>query len=61
MNQDKNEKNNLLRYTLRINRELFGKFKFVASYEGRSVNKEIEMNIKDSIKKFEEKNGEIIL
>lgn len=59
MKVDKKEKNSLLRYTLRINRELFNKFKYVASYEGRSANKEIEMNIKDTVKKFEEKNGEI--
>ncbi len=51
----------MLRYTLRIDRNLFQKFRYVAENEGRSANKEIEQMLKMRVKKFEEKNGEIIL
>lgn len=30
---------NILRYTLRINRHLFKKFRYVAEYNGRYANK----------------------
>lgn len=36
---------NILRYTLRVNRTLFQKFRYVADYEGRSANREIEQYI----------------
>lgn len=49
----------LLRYTLRINRHLFAKFRYVAEYEGRSANKEIERMLKQRVEKFEKENGEI--
>ena len=32
----------LLRYTLRVDRVLFQKFRYIAESEGRSANKEIE-------------------
>ena len=51
----------LLRYTLRVERELFKKFRYVAEYEGRSANKEIEQFIKRHVAKFEEKHGEIVI
>ncbi len=31
----------LLRYTLRVDRSLFRKFRYIAESEGRSANKEI--------------------
>ena len=51
----------MLRYTLRIDRELFGKFRHIAEYEGRSANKEIERYIRRCVKDFEEENGKIDL
>lgn len=51
----------LLRYTLRIDRRLFKKFKYVAEYEGRSANREIEQMIKKRVTEFEDENEEIIL
>ena len=48
-----------LRYTLRIDRELFAKFRYAAEYGGRSANKEIEQCIKQRVKKFEQEHGEI--
>ena len=50
---------NILRYTLRVDRKLFQKFRYVAEFEGRSANKEIEQFIKKHVKEFEEKNGQI--
>ena len=46
---------NILRYTLRVNRTLFQKFRYVADYEGRSANREIEQRVNS----FEEEHGEI--
>lgn len=45
---------NLLRYTLRIDKDLFKKFRYVAEYNGRSANKEIEQFIKKAVAKFEQ-------
>ncbi|MBQ3133254.1 MAG: Arc family DNA-binding protein [Clostridia bacterium] len=50
---------NYLRYTLRVNRELFQKFRYVAEYEGRSANKEIEQFLKRHIAEFEQTHGPI--
>ncbi|MDE6733017.1 MAG: TraY domain-containing protein [Oscillospiraceae bacterium] len=49
----------LVRYTLRINRQLFAKFRYVAEYEGRSANREIEQMLKRRVEKFEKEHGEI--
>lgn len=50
---------NILRYTLRVNREIFEKFKYIAESEGRSANKTIEQYIKKRVAKYEEENGMI--
>ena len=47
---------NILRYTLRINRHLFKKFRYVAEYNGRSANKEIEQLMKSRVEEFEKKH-----
>ena len=49
----------ILRYTLRVNRILFKKFRYVADSEGRSANKEIEQFIKKLVREFESKHGPI--
>ena len=54
-------KDKLLRYTLRIDRHLFAKFRYVAEYNGRSANKELEQMMKHRIEKFEREHEEIIL
>lgn len=51
----------LLRYTLRLDRHLFAKFRFIAEYEGRSANREIEQMIRKRVEDFEKANGEIKL
>lgn len=49
----------LLRYTLRVDRLLFQKFRYVAESEGRSANKEIEQFIKKHVAEYENKYGKI--
>lgn len=46
-------------YPLRIDSILMEKIKVIAAENGRSVNKEIEFLVKQSIKKYEEANGTI--
>lgn len=52
---------NLPRYTLRINQIMLDKLEYVARYNGRSKNKEIEMLIRQHIREFEKENGKIEL
>lgn len=52
-------KDSLPRYTLRIPQVLLDKLGYIAEYEGRTKNKEIEQLIKKRIVEFEEKNGTI--
>ena len=49
----------LLRYTLRIDRLLFAKFKYIADSEGRSANREIEQYIKRAVAEYEAEHGKI--
>ena len=49
----------LLRYTLRVDRLYFQKFRYVAESEGRSANKEMEQFIKKRVNEFEKINGKI--
>lgn len=49
----------LPRYTLRIPQELLDKLGYIAEYEGRTKNREIEQLIKKRIAEFEAAHGEI--
>jgi hypothetical protein len=49
----------LLRYTLRVDRIFFQKFRYIAEAEGRSANKEIEQYIKKRVSEFEAAHGKI--
>ena len=51
----------LLRYTLRVDRVLFQKFRYNAESEGRSANKEIEQYLKRCVTQYEKENGKIPL
>jgi hypothetical protein cdifQCD-6_20198 len=46
-------------YALRIPTETMNKLKYIAAYNGRSANKEIEQLILAHIKLFEKEHGEI--
>ena len=47
----------IVRYTLRVDRLLFKKFRYIAESEGRSANKEIEQYLKKRVAEFEKENG----
>ena len=49
----------IVRYTLRVDRHLFKKFRYIAESEGRSANKEIEQYLKKRVAQFEDENGKI--
>lgn len=51
----------LLRYTLRVDRLLFKKFRYIAEEECRSANKEIEQYLKRRVAKYESENGTIVV
>ena len=55
---DKNDKS---RFTLRVPQELLDKLGYIASYNGRTKNKELEQMVKARISAFEQKFGEIII
>lgn len=52
-------KDSLPRYTLRIPQILLDKLGYIASYEGRTKNKEIEQIIRRHIDEFEKIHGPI--
>lgn len=49
----------LVRYTLRVDRQLFAKFRYIAEANGRSANKEIEQYLKRCVERYEAANGKI--
>ena len=49
------------RYTLRVSPELLEKLGYIAEYEGRTKNRELEQMIKKRISDFEKEHGEIRL
>ena len=49
----------LPRYTLRVSQLLLDKLSYIAEYEGRTKNKEIEQLIKKRIEEFEKDHGKI--
>ncbi len=54
-------KDTVARFTLRIDKTLLDKFGYIADYEGRTKNKELEQMIKKKIAEFEKQNGKIEL
>lgn len=50
---------NLSKFTLRTDSELLKKFRFVADYNARSANREIEVLMKKHVNEFEKKHGKI--
>ena len=51
----------LARFTLRVPKELLEKFGYIATYNGRTKNKELELMIKSRINAFEEKVENIVI
>ena len=51
--------NNFSRFTLRVKPILLEKLGYIAEFEGRTKNKELEQMIKHRIDSFEKEHGEI--
>lgn len=49
------------KFTVRIDAELLKKFRYVAEYNARSANREIEFLMRKHIDKFEKLHGKIML
>lgn len=45
--------------SIRIEEEMLNKIAYIAEYEGRSVNSQVLVLIRDTIKNFEDANGTI--
>ncbi len=52
-------KDNMPRYTMRIDRTLLDKLQYISKYEGRTANKQLEQMVKRLVVGFESKHGEI--
>lgn len=52
-------KDNLPRYTMRIERPLLDRLQYISKYEGRTANKQLEQLVKRCVKEFESEHGEI--
>lgn len=55
-NERKDDKS---RFTLRVSPELLEKLGYIAEYEGRTKNRELEQLIKKRIAEFEREHGKI--
>ena len=51
--------NNVVKFSLRIDSEILKKFRFVAEYNARSANRELEVLMKQHINEFEKIHGKI--
>ena len=47
--------------SIRIEEEMLNKIAYVADYEGRSANSQVNILIREAIAKFEKEHGEIKL
>lgn len=52
-------KNDIAKFTLRTDSDLLRKFHFVADYNGRSANRELEVLMKKHIAEFEKEHDQI--
>ena len=52
-------KDAMSRFTLRVPQELLDRLGYIAEYEGRTKNKELEQMIKKRIREFEADHGAI--
>ena len=54
-------KDNLSRYTLRVDQSVLDKLGYIAEYEGRTKNKQLEWLLRKFIQEFEAEHGPIEL
>lgn len=50
---------NIVKFTFRVDDEVLKKFRYVAEYDARSANKELEVLVKKHIAEFEKEHGKI--
>ncbi|MDE6251710.1 MAG: Arc family DNA-binding protein [Lachnospiraceae bacterium] len=50
---------NIAKFTVRTYGEILKKFRYVADYNGRSANRELEVLMKKHIAEFEKEHGKI--
>lgn len=50
---------NLPQFTIRIDPELLKKIRYVAEYNARSANREVEVLIRNHVDEFEKQHGKI--
>lgn len=48
-------------FSFRIDDEMLHKLHVIADYEGRSANSQLNILVRDAVKKFEAEHGKIIL
>lgn len=48
-----------VKFTVRTNSELLKKFRYVAEYNARSANRELEVLMKNHVSEFEKDHGKI--
>lgn len=52
---------NLPQFTIRISLSLLAKLRYIADYNSRSANREMETLIKKHVAEFEREHGEIVI
>ncbi len=52
-------RNEIIRYTLRADKALLRKLRYIAAYEGRSANRQMKHFLKCHVAEFEVKYGKI--
>lgn len=52
-------RSDIAKFTLRTDTDLLKKFRFVADYNARSANREIEVLMKKHVDEFEKEHGKI--
>ena len=50
-----------VKFTLRVDDEILKKFRYVAEYNARSANRELEVLVKKHIADFEKEHGKITI
>ena len=51
--------NEIVRFTLRVDKSLFQKFRYISGYAGRSATREIEQLMKRRVREFEAMYGPV--
>lgn len=61
MGRKKGEPREFVQFTLRVNPEIYEKFRYLSGYNGRSINSELEILMRLHVEEFEKVKGNITL